>query len=899
MSGTISGRTAVAALALAAIIGTSAAVSAVMPHAKSAAPAATARGQLMAFGGRSAAQQRSGTGAKFDAALADLARRSSGIDANTSPVNLRSLNPAARFMVSHTTGKAYVAVDAVTRGDPQALKSALVKLGLQHPAVYLNDVGGWLPLQSLEAAAALAQLHSIRAALSRARVGAVTTQGDYAQGSSVLRGNTGLNGTGITVGILSDSYNCYAVYASNGLPASGNSGYASNGFKATASDDQLSGDLPASSSVNILEEAQCLDYGAPQELPAGDEGRAMMQVVHDVAPGAKLAFHTAVISEADFANGITALASAGARIIADDVGYFDEPFFQDGLLAQAVNSVNAQGVAYFSAAGNSGTNGYDNTAPSFTTHSTTPTGEMLMNFDTTGATTQTALTVNIPQLAPGEFIPIVLEWDQPYVTGAPGSGGATSQMDLCMTGSASGLVGSLQNPNDPNADQPVTTIGNNVQVCTGANSTGVDPYQILVIGYPANATGGSACPTGVGATTCSAAQNITIQVGLVGGTAPGRVKVVVEDNGAGVTYPGAITASGGTLQGHPGAAGAMAVGAAFWFQTPACGTSPAQLETFSARGGDPILFDSTGTRLVTPVIRQKPDIVGPDGGQNTFLGFVVGAGGSGNCTNTASFPNFFGTSAATPHVAAAAALLLQRTPQATPAQIYAALQNSAAPMASPSPDYLTGYGFIQAANAPAAVLTGPSVTLNLSPTSVGVGQSATLTWTVSGATSCSASGSWSGSKGPSGTLTVTPSAAGSYSYTLTCLNANGQTVTTKVLSAVTAAPVVTFNLSPTTINVGQSANLNWTVTDAASCTASGAWSGSQGLSGSLTVKPSAAGSYSYVLTCVNNNGQTADTNVLTVVTPSSGGGGGGALDLAALLALGGLAGARLRRRARA
>ncbi len=813
-----SGRVAVAALTLAAVVATTAAVSSVRPQAKSVAAPAGAHGQLMAFGGRSLAQQRSGAGAKFDAALAALARNSTAVRPGAALIDLRSLNPAARFMLSKS-GTAYIAVDAVTRGDPQALRAALVKLGLEHPAVYLNDVGGWLPLKSLNAAAALTELHSIRAAMLRLNAGAITSQGDYAQGTDALRATTGADGTGFTVGVLSDSYNCYATYASGGVPASGVTGYASNGFTANATTDIGTGDLPASSNINILEEAGATgsglcSYDATYDLPNADEGRAMMQIVHDVAPGAKLAFYTAVNSEADMANGIQTLASAGAKIIADDVTYFDEPFFQDGLIAQAVDTVNAAGVAYFSAAGNNGAIGYDNLSPSFATASTTPAGELLMNFDATGATTTTALTANIPPLPPGDFVAIVLEWDQPYVTGSPGSGGATSQMDLCLTGTSNGLVASPDNP-DPNSPSPTINVLNQTQVCTGANSLGVDPYQILVIGYPASATNGGACPTDYSlpaGATCTAAQNITIQVGLAGGTTPHRIKLVVEDNGAGVTYPGPIVPSGGTLQGHPGAAGAMAIGAAFWYDTPNCAKNPAQLESFSAKGGDPILFDSTGKALATPVTRQKPDVVGPDGVQNTFLGFPDGAGGSGKCTNSASYPNFFGTSAATPHVAAAAALLWQKNASLTPAGIYAALQKSAAPMDSPSPSYLSGYGFIQANAAPGAEPTAPDVTLNLSPTTITVGQSATLTWTVTNATSCTASGAWTGTRGSSGSLVVKPTSANSYSYTLTCLNANGKTVVTDVLTA-----------------------------------------------------------------------------------DSAGGGGGGALDLVALLALGGIAGVRLRR----
>jgi Subtilase family len=826
-----SGRWALCALALAAILGAAAATSAVMPPraATHAAPTST---HLMAYGSRGLAP-RSGASAKLDGALADLVRHADLVRPQSALLDLRSLNPAARYMVARDTGAAYVLVDAITRADAQRLKSALVTLGLRHPSVYLNDVSGWLPLTAIETAASLPELHSIRAALARTNSGAVTSQGDFVQGTAAVRtSNPTLTGTGITVGILSDSYDCYAVYAmaNSGVPASGNSGYAPNGFTATAATDISTSDLPMSSSINVLEEAgaanndTCLDFGAPYLTPYGDEGRAMMQVVHDVAPGANLAFHTAVEGEADFANGIQALATAGAQVIADDVTYYDEPLFQDGLVAQAVDTVNSAGVAYFSAAGNNGSNGYDNLAPSFATASTSPVGEMLLNFDTTNATTTTALAVNVPQLAPGEFIAVVVQWDQPYVTGSPNSGGATSQMDLCVTGSASGLVASPQNPdpNDPN-NNLITDLNNNTQVCSGANSSGVDPYQILIIGFPANASAGSPCPAGITAAFCSAAQTLDIQVGLAGGTTPGRIKVIVDDNGAGVTYPGPITPVGGTLHGHPSAAGAMAVAAVWWYQTPDCGTSPAQLEPYSAKGGDPILFNSVanGARYATPVMRQKPDIAGPDGGNDTFLGFVVGAAGTGSCANNTKYPSFFGTSAATPHVAAAAALLLQKFPGIVPSALYSTLKSGALMIVNSSGavNFTSGYGFIQAVSA----------------------------------------------------LADEPS-----------------------------APDVKLNLSPTTIKLGATSTLSWTVTNAASCTASGSWSGTQPLSGSLMVSPNTAAGYTYNLACTNADGFTEATQVLTVMASGGGGGGGGGtLDLTALLALCGFAGARLVRERRA
>jgi subtilase family protein len=720
----------------------------------------------VAYGSRSPAQWHSATLGKLDGALADLARHASLARPGQALADLHALNPAARFM-QPVGGVPMVAVDAITRGDPQRLKDALVALGLQHPSVYANDVGGWLPVSAIEAAAAHTEVHAIRAAMSRTRAGKITSQGDFAQGTSALRTRyPTLTGSGVTVGILSDSYDCYAAYAASGTPpASGLNGYAPNGFLATAATDTASGDLAAS--VNVLEEAPCPNYGAPSFLPFADEGRAMLQVVHDVAPGASLAFHTASVTEADFASGITALASAGAKVIADDVGYFDEPFFQDGIVAEAIDAVEAQGVAYFSAAGNDGQLAYDNSAPNFNTLSASPpnAGEMLLDFAPAGSTVNPSLPLTIPAgLIPGEFIAVVVEWDQPYVTGAPGSGGATSQVDLCVTG----VMGT---------DSIISVTTGLPITCTGANATGMDPVQILIIGNPASASGNSAQET------------LNLQIGLApGSSAPGRIKVAVQANGAPVTINSFYSPSP-TLQGHPGAAGAVALGAALFLQTPLCGTTPAVLEIYSSQGGTPILFDTAGVRLATPAVRQKPDVVGPDGVNNTFLGFVQTGTGSGaiECQNNPAFPSFFGTSAATPHAAGLAALMLQSNAAVTPAQISNALRMSAAPMTATPPDFLSGYGFIQA-DAALAMLPASAPTLTLGAATITAGGSTTLTWSAINVTGCAASGSWSGAQNASGNTTVMPTTAGNYTYTLTCTNAQGSVAASAKLTVMAAPP---------------------------------------------------------------------------------------------------------------
>ena len=418
-----------------ALLLVAAAASIAAPRLESRGPVAGS-GRLVVYGLRPAPGTRPASWAKLDGALGEIAQHRALIRPSRAVADLRALAPAARFRQTEASAPAEVAIDAVTRGDPRLLERQLIALGLRGSSVFLNDVGGWLPVDRIEAAAALTELHSLRAAMPHKRAaGPLATQGDYAQYSKDLRAqNPTLKGSGVTVGVMSDSFDCYSIYAANAaVPKTGAAGWASNGFSANYASDIATGALPAG--VTVLSptaadaSAFCLNYGAPQQVPFGDEGRAMMQTVYVVAPAAGLAFYTAYNSEADFANGMGTLASAGAKVILDDVGYFDEPFFQDGLLAQAVDGVEAKGVAYFSAAGNDGEVAYDNLKPAFAMAQTTQAdgiNQNLLNFDSSGATNTYSLPITLGGLSPGEYVALVVEWDQPYVTGAPNSGGATT-----------------------------------------------------------------------------------------------------------------------------------------------------------------------------------------------------------------------------------------------------------------------------------------------------------------------------------------------------------------------------------------------------------------------------------------------------------------------------------------
>ncbi|CAN5158954.1 hypothetical protein BH11PSE11_BH11PSE11_36550 [soil metagenome] len=81
--------------------------------------------------------------------------------------------------------------------------------------------------------------------------------------------------------------------------------------------------------------------------------------------------------------------------------------------------------------------------------------------------------------------------------------------------------------------------------------------------------------------------------------------------------------------------------------------------------------------------------------------------------------------------------------------------------------------------------------------------------------------------------------------------------------AVTSAPTVTVTANPASVASGSSSNLSWSSTDATSCTASGAWTGTQSVSGTQSTGPLTTTS-TYSLTCTGAGGTASSSATVTV-----------------------------------
>ncbi|MGV0028203.1 S8 family serine peptidase [Phormidesmis priestleyi] len=456
-----------------------------------------------------------------------------------------------------------------------------------------------------------ANLLNHSAFLTLADIGTVTSQGVQAMRVDVARDHFRVDGTGITIGVMSDSFNNLGG----------------------ATQDSNSGDLPAS-------------FGILKDLPGGgtDEGRAMMQLIHDVAPGAKLLFRTGLPDRVSFAKGVQELVNAGANIIVDDLIYPNEPMFQDGFLAQIVNQAVAKGVAYFTAAGNSARDSYE--SPFQSTAFYPGYGEV-HDFDPgTGVDIYQSVTIPVDERP----LQISFQWDSP--------------LDL--------------SPNDLNIYLLDQTSSRILAQSTTSN-IGSDPIEVLR--FLNDGSYGS--------------NNFNLLIAKGQGSAPGLMKYIAVNREA--FEINEYNTDSSTVFGHQNATGVATVGAVSYFD-------PTRLESFSSLGGTKILFDQSGDRLSRPESRPQPRFVAPNETNTTFFGKDI-------LEDADSFPNFQGTSAAAPHAAAVAALMLQANAQLRPADVYKALERTALDINDPNNpgsgvgfDDASGYGLIQVDRAIAKVV---------------------------------------------------------------------------------------------------------------------------------------------------------------------------------------------------
>ena len=417
-------------------------------------------------------------------------------------------------------------------------------------------IQAWIPTTALDDFAALDVVDEVTLPdYAVTRAGSTTTEGDAIHRAHLVRAWSELNGAGVKLGVISDGVD-------------------------SMSDSQSSGDLPANVEI---------DPDLPGE---GDEGTALLEIVHDLAPGASLAF-SGPSGSLEMVQAIDWLANdafggTGADIIVDDAGFYREPYFEDGAVALAAADAVAGGAVFVSASGNfarrhyeaefvDGGGGFHAFAPNDTTMRIEP-KRVVVGRSSRGRVTA------------------FLQWNDRW-----GAAGTDYDLFVCREGWKPTKF-NLQNDR-----------------CAGSTriQDGDDrPYELAVVTLPAGASA-----------------DLYIHRYAAGPATRLEMFVTV----------GSIKEHGvpaGGIIGHPAVGGVIATGA-----IDAGDLGHDELRRSSDYGASEIYFPTRETR-------EKPDLIGINGVA------VTGAGGHRTPFN--------GTSAAAPHVAGVAALVLEATRRAQP-----------------------------------------------------------------------------------------------------------------------------------------------------------------------------------------------------------------------------------------
>ena len=553
----------------------------------SEAMSAQAMGQIHALleekAARTPAQQKIGSHLIYAAKLRRGEPLANGVQAM--PLLVRS-DAAGRALVDISA-----AVNATVLAQIVALGGEVVNSFAPYRAIR-----AWLPLDRMEELAALPDVRAIHPAAEAIHRKLTTSEGDVAHRANLARSTFGIDGRGVTVGVLSDSVDNLATV-------------------------QKSGDVGA---VTVLP--------GQSGSPGTGEGTALLEIIYDLAPGATAFFATTGESEAAMATNIQALRNAGCDILVDDVGFTAEPVFQDGIIAQAIESVAADGALYFSAAGNggneddgtSGTWEGDFVASSSTIELSNAT-EVLHDFGGAVADPITAESPQSPEI-------ISLQWSDAF-------GASGNDYDLFIVSG-----------------------DNVVAFSTDAQSGTGDPFEAVDI-------------------TRLRAPGLSVVIGQFSGE-PRYLHL--DANGSELAINTA-----GELNGHPAAVDAMAVAAvsAQGLTVPFIGGDANPVEVYSSDGPRRVFYLADGTPI-TPgnflsiggSVRQKPDLAAAD---------CV-------AVSTPGFNPFCGTSAAAGHAAAIAALVKSANPSLTTAQIRAALTSTTLDIEAPGFDRDSGFGLLDA-----------------------------------------------------------------------------------------------------------------------------------------------------------------------------------------------------------
>ena len=525
---------------------------------------------------------------------------------------------AANSIQRNAAGAARVKITG-TPSDTLLKSIAAAGGSIRYSSAKSGIISANIPLAALEGLAASPDVRRIVAAApARTNVGALTSQG-YISHKANLVVNAGHDGSGVRVGVLSDS-----IESLNALIASG--------------------DLP---NVTVITDKDgLLQDGAG--LGGHSEGTAMMEIVHDLAPGAQLFYATAYNGEESFADNIRMLRDVyHCDIIVDDISYFDEPVFQDGDIAQAVNDVTASGALYFSAAANSGN----------LTSGTSGTWEGDFNPPAQAAAPGTYQFHQFSGTQPFNVLLagspwIGLHWSDPWAN-------ATNNYDLFL----------------------VSADGTKVLCASVDAQTGAGSFPL------------EACYAGDGKTWPN---NTLIMIGTNTNAAPRALHV---DTERGLL---SIGTSGATF-GHNAGRNTVSMAAVYWNSAKTgtrafVGGAANPTEVFSSDGPRKVFFQPDGTPIT-------PDnfLFATQGGETLNKPELAAA--DGVSAKTPGFNPFYGTSAAAPHAAAVAALIKSARPDYTNAQILAALKATALDIRAPGVDRDAGYGLIMAQEAVNYALT--------------------------------------------------------------------------------------------------------------------------------------------------------------------------------------------------